>query len=266
MIKRIKCTKCGLYYNAAIYNICPHCSSTEAVMKKEDIKGEELVKEKKEIKGGTISKIFGERKGELIRKTKSHFEEVTEKEEQKATVVDILRPEKDSDDVKIDKPQKADDDDISKESAETLKKEISKVGKTVGRYVSSTSGETIEPVVGWLIGVKGTYFGQGFPLKTGNNKVGRGNEFHVKLLDDDSISKTCMAIITYDGKGRKFSIRAGESDQLSYLNGEALYDRAMLHGYEEIEFGDSEKNKFIFVPLCGEKFDWGNYENGVKRD
>ena len=69
-----------------------------------------------------------------------------------------------------------------------------------------------------------------------------------------------MAAIMFDAKASTFSIISGDSDSLCYVNGEALYERKVLVGYEQIELGDSERNMFVFVPLCGEQFNWISYQ------
>ena len=129
--------------------------------------------------------------------------------------------------------------------------------KTVGKYVGS-SGEIIMPVVGWLVCVKGAYYGHSFNLKSGRNRIGRAHDMDIKLLNDDSVSRSSVAVIIFEPKSRGFSIISGESDSLCYIDGKPLYDndRCELHGYEEIEFGDQELNKFVFVPFCGERFHW----------
>ena len=109
--------------------------------------------------------------------------------------------------------------------------------------------------------VKGAHFGQSFVLHSGKNKIGRSHEFDVKLLNDESVSRTCVAVIVYDAKVNAFSLLPGESDSLCYVNAEAVYERKVLSGYEKIELGDSEKNMFVFVPLCGEQFNWSDYQN-----
>lgn len=64
----------------------------------------------------------------------------------------------------------------------------------------------------------------------------------------------------FDTKNSAFSIIPGDSDSLCYVSGEALYERRALMGYEQIELGDSERNMFVFVPLCGEHFNWLSYQ------
>ena len=77
---------------------------------------------------------------------------------------------------------------------------------------------------------------------------------------DSPSARSCVAAIMFDAKASTFSIISGDSDSLCYVNGEALYERKVLVGYEQIELGDSERNMFVFVPLCGEQFSWISYQ------
>ena len=81
----------------------------------------------------------------------------------------------------------------------------------------------------------------------------------VKLLNDESVSRTSAAVIIFDAKAQEFSIVPGESDSLCYVNNRAVYDRQMLYGYESIEFGDAGLNQYVFVPFCGDKFSWSDH-------
>lgn len=146
--------------------------------------------------------------------------------------------------------------------AESLNNRIQDIGKTTAKYISSSSGETIFPVVGWLVCVKGVYYGKSFPLRSGINKVSRSDDAEISLPRDMSVSSHPVVRIIYDTKGGKFNALPGEeSTSLCYINGEAIYERTSLTGYEIIELGDSEKNMFVFVPLCGEHFSWNQYED-----
>ena len=40
---------------------------------------------------------------------------------------------------------------------------------------------------------------------------------------------------------------------MAYLNDQAVYVPTELNPYDTIELG---KSRFIFVPLCGENFEW----------
>ena len=143
--------------------------------------------------------------------------------------------------------------------------ELEKMKKTVGKYISPDTGESTMPVVGWIVCVKGAYFGQSFQVRKGRNRIGRTSEMDIRLLNDDSVSRECVATIVFDGKSGSYSITAGEGNSLAYVNDEVLLDKKDLHGWEKIELGDSGKNRFIFIPLCDDRFSWGDYEEEEKK-
>lgn len=124
--------------------------------------------------------------------------------------------------------------------------------KTVAFYNFSEA----EPVVGWIVCVKGTYLGESFPLKAGRNLVGRSLKMNVALAKELSVSRDRHAIIIYEPKKRKFYIQPGETSGLSYINEELLMLPAEIHDYDKLQFGDGE---FIFRSLCGENFTWEDY-------
>ena len=137
---------------------------------------------------------------------------------------------------------------------------IQDIGKTTARYISVTEGNVVVyPVVGWLLCVKGVYYGQSFPLRSGVNRVGRSNDMEISLTKDISVSHKSMIRLTYDTRANEFSIAPGESGNLSYLNDRAIHERVILSGYEEIELGDTGANKFVFIPACGPDFQWSKY-------
>jgi len=113
-----------------------------------------------------------------------------------------------------------------------------------------------EPVVGWLVCVKGEYFGQSFNLKAGQNFIGRALNMDVALAKDTSVSRNKHAIITYDPYNRVFFIQPGESSGLTYLGGTLLLAYQQIKAYEKIAVGYSE---LVLVPCCGEQFSWDDY-------
>lgn len=139
-----------------------------------------------------------------------------------------------------------------------LMESVKAASLTKGIYISQgNTGESIVyPVVGWLVCVKGEEKGKSFNLRNGRNKIGRSELMDVKLLREATVSRTVQASIIYDSKERVFSIVPGESNGLCYVNGSALYERVVLQSYDEIQFGDTEENKYLFVAFCGEKFNW----------
>ncbi len=139
-----------------------------------------------------------------------------------------------------------------------LEDRIDSVGKTTAKYISYSNGEVTYPVVGWLVGVKGVYYGKSFPLKSGVNRIGRSSEFEVAMLLDNSVSHEVVVKILYDPKKNTFAALPGES-ALCYIDGNCIYEKTDLCGYEKMELGDSEKNCFVFVPFCGPSFNWSDY-------
>ena len=83
--------------------------------------------------------------------------------------------------------------------------------------------EAFDPIVGWLICVKGS---------------NRGKDY---------------ASVSYDVRERVFYIAKGEVRNPTYLNGRALRSDADLVAYDRIEIGNTE---LIFVPLCNDQFNW----------
>jgi len=115
-----------------------------------------------------------------------------------------------------------------------------------------------EPVVGWLVCIRGEYIGQSFNLKAGTNFIGRALTMDVPLAKDTKVSRDKHAIIIYEPQNRVFFVQPGESRGLTYLNGELLLAYRPLNNGEKVAVGNSE---FIFIPFCGENFAWEDYFN-----
>ena len=113
---------------------------------------------------------------------------------------------------------------------------------TVGYYAQVIG---VEPVVGWMVCIKGAYRGESFKLKSGRNFIGR-------------------AAVVYDPKSRAFIVAAGDARELCYLNGEVVVTSQKLKAYDVLTLGNTE---LMLIPLCGEKFSWDDVseKNGVNR-
>lgn len=72
------------------------------------------------------------------------------------------------------------------------------------------------------------------------------------------MQKKNHAVFVYDPKKRKTLILPGDSQGLVYVNDEAVYVPQELSAYDTIEMG---KSKFIFIPLCGENFEWSELDD-----
>jgi hypothetical protein len=122
--------------------------------------------------------------------------------------------------------------------------------KTVALWNAPTG---TEPVVGWLVCVKGSYFGQSFTLKAGNNSIGRSLDMDVPLAQENTVSRNRHCLITFEPENRDFFIQPGESSGLTYLNGTLIMSFTKMGIRDHIKLGSCE---FIFYPLCDDTFTW----------
>lgn len=136
-------------------------------------------------------------------------------------------------------------------------------GKTVGffsqnrRQRTETSDKPFatntEPVVGWLICVRGPHFGESFSITSGRNSIGRNSTNSVCLSKDDTVSREKHAWLVFEPRKKRFVAQPGEASGLAYVNGEEVLQPVELHEKEVIEFGNT---KLMLIPLCGESFSW----------
>lgn len=112
-----------------------------------------------------------------------------------------------------------------------------------------------EPVVGWLVCVKGLHFGEDFRIKSGRNFIGRSGNNHICLSADTSVSRERHAVLTYDPKSNQFLIQPDDSSELCYLNDEPVLIPTKLTINDRITIGESE---LMFVPFCSDAFVWEN--------
>ena len=125
------------------------------------------------------------------------------------------------------------------------------MGKTV-RFYDST-GKGIEPVVGWLVGLNGSAYGQSFLLKQGRNFIGRGSDMDVSLSGDNSVSRNKHAIVVYEPKSKMFIAQPGESRELFYINEEVVLNNYQLKKNDVLLIGET---RLMFIPCCDEQFCW----------
>ena len=114
-----------------------------------------------------------------------------------------------------------------------------------------------DPPVGWLVVIQGPGQGEVVTLGNGVNPIGRAPDERACLdFGDSLISRHRHALITYDPKGRKFYIQQGDGTNLTYVGDAPVLTPTELHGFSKIQIGETV---LLFVPLCGERFDWAEY-------
>ena len=123
-------------------------------------------------------------------------------------------------------------------------------GKTVAILQKSMKAE---PVVGWLVCIDGEDKGKDYRIEAKNNTIGRSEKMDICIKGDNTISRENHARLAYDVKHNAFHLIPAESTNSIYVNDEPTYVPTKLNAFDMIELGES---KFLFVPLCGEKFNW----------
>ena len=115
--------------------------------------------------------------------------------------------------------------------------------------------DMVTPVVGWLVCIEGPEAGRDYRVYGKRNTVGRSDRMDIPVKKDMAISSDTHVWLNYDYKHNTFRLAPGNSDNYTYVNDAPLDSAVTLKPYDLIEMGES---KFVFIPLCGERFDWVN--------
>lgn len=118
-----------------------------------------------------------------------------------------------------------------------------------------------EPVVGWLVSIGGSHFGEDFKIKTGRNFIGRSESMDIVLSGDSSVSRDRHAILLYEPKSNLFLVQPGDSKELFYLNDKVVLMAEKIKAYDVLSIGET---KLLFIPCCSEKFNWDSVERPKK--
>lgn len=113
--------------------------------------------------------------------------------------------------------------------------------------------DPIDPVVGWLVCIKGPDRGRDYRIRNDRNFIGRAPEMDLSISGDDTISRKNHAELIYDPVGRNFFIASGSSRGLVYLNNLPVLAPTPLSDRGIIRLGNTE---LMFVPLCTDDFSW----------
>jgi hypothetical protein len=128
---------------------------------------------------------------------------------------------------------------------------IPQEGHTIALVKKKTG---LDPVVGWLVCVDGLEKGKDYRAHSEKNRIGRSDSMDI-VVKDPTVSRENHAFLVFDPKGKAFHIQEGDGRGLVYVNGSQVIGSRELAPYDQIEMGES---KFLFIPFCGEKFNWGN--------
>ena len=121
---------------------------------------------------------------------------------------------------------------------------------------AATDNAPADPVVGWIVCIKGKHFCESFAIFAGKNSIGRNGSNRIVLGKENSVSREKHALIVYEPKKRKFYLQPGDSSGLTYLNDDYITESKLMNARDIVELGDG---RFMFVPLCDESFTWEDY-------
>jgi len=111
-----------------------------------------------------------------------------------------------------------------------------------------------DPVVGWLVVVRGPGRGNAVRLGYGWNSIGRDSSQRACLnFGDPQISRLSHAKLLYEPRSRKFSLTLGDGTNPTYVRGDVLLAPTEIKSGDRIQMGETE---LLFVALCGENFEW----------
>ncbi len=114
-------------------------------------------------------------------------------------------------------------------------------------------GALTQPVVGWLVCVDGPEKGRDYRIHAQNNYIGRAKTNDICIPGDPTVSRERHAIVAYDLRSRTFYFAPCGGASIVYCNGDPVFNNVQLSHGDRVEIGQST---FLFVPLCGEKFQW----------
>ena len=136
-----------------------------------------------------------------------------------------------------------------------MQKKAEDENKTVAMF---SKDHDYDPVVGWLVCIKGDSKGKDYRVMARINTIGRSEKMDICIPKDHTISKEQHARIAYDPKNNIFLMVPDNNINNIYVNGQPIFNATKLEAFDTIEMGASQ---FVFVPLCCDRFEW---DTGVK--
>lgn len=91
------------------------------------------------------------------------------------------------------------------------------------------------------------------------NTIGRSELNDICLKGDVTISGTNHAKLSYSEQSNSFFLTPADNKNIILLNGKEVFGTEKLSPYDVLHFGVS---RFLFLPLCGEKFIWEKEDHG----
>lgn len=111
--------------------------------------------------------------------------------------------------------------------------------------------------VGILVGVQGSFLGKICVLTPGYNYIGYQDEV-IENVHEIEMLKSCLMTILYSEEKNIFILKPKNTEYPIQIGRIIVKDNLMLRSYDKIVV---KEEAFLFVPICGGHFSWGNYKN-----
>jgi len=134
--------------------------------------------------------------------------------------------------------------------------------KTVSFFAGDETLAEQDPVVGWLVSIKGKQYGHDYRLKAGRNFIGRSSAMDVALLDEMTVSRDRHAIVVYEPKQNMFLAMPGDTKELVYLNGNVVLMPTEMRKNDVLQVGEV---LLMLVPFCDNEFTWNKVDELVEK-
>jgi len=109
------------------------------------------------------------------------------------------------------------------------------------------------PVTGWLVCIDGPAKGTDYRVRAGYNYIGRAEHMDICITGDNRIGHERHAMIAYDQEEKVFFFGPADGKSIVRMNGKMVMVPSEIHAFDVITIGST---KLMFVPLCGERFNW----------
>lgn len=114
-------------------------------------------------------------------------------------------------------------------------------------------GKRFSPAVGWLACIEGPARGTDYRVRCGYNYIGRSEHMDICVRGDNQISRERHAQIAYDNKENVFFFGPADGKSIVRVNDKMIMGPTQIQAYDILSVGST---KLLFVPLCGERFNW----------
>lgn len=242
----VKCSQ-GHFYDAEKFKVCPHCGVEEKEERQvsRTIRTEETVAlNETEIRAWetnldanerSISKSKSIKGGLFSKKKKSVQEDINDFDSAPITIKPSIRITEN-----INEPDKG----FSVEPSAS----IHPVHVTP-KVEKKNRGCT----VGWVVVLTGDDKGVSYELTNGNNNIGSSDDMDIVIKGDETVASSKHANIVFEPNKKDFFIVPGDSKELVYIGENVVLMPTKLSEFDKILVGNTT---LMFVPLCGEKFEW----------